>query len=801
MKYKLRDYQQRASDKAVYFFNHDKKDKSAIIVVPSAGGKSLVIADTCNRLLGHVLVLQPSKEILEQNYEKFISYGGHAGIFSASVGRKDISRVTFATPASVKNHLSKFSHVSQVIVDECHLGGEARGKTQFKTILNALDNPKVLGFTATPFRLYPVLGGSMVKILSRTHPRIYNKIIDYTQIGELRKRGFLSELKYYRLVKGFDRRKIKVNSTGSDFDEESLKDYYKSIDFVHETAKIVERVNNAGRQVLCFTSFVADAEYVAEILNRKGFSSVVVHGKTKKKLRGEILDDFASGKYQSVINVGTLCVDSETEILTEKGWCQMDEMTQSKKIACWNNDGTIFFDNPKRVFKRKRLQGERMVRAKGSCIDFRVTENHEMIHGIGVSPKWKKSEAINLIGRRFSFPSSGMSKPISIYPKQELYSEKRIKRMISYNSYVYRKKGIEKSESYKMAKEFAERRASMKYKNPKELTLDECRFIGFWLGDGTLSSGRCSIAQSTRYQNIIEWFDGVLSRMNMHFSKSHHKSKQKNAKDSIRWNFSRGTGGDGQFIKNGFYSLEPYLNKEGSNLLFGLDRSQFESLMEGFWYADGEHSTNLKYKDGSRNRWRIKGTQKSLYDKLQAIGTCRGYRITVKHSRHKKGNHSEQWSISWTDTKKTSIGWGLPKICDKENEFEYVWCVESPSSNIITRRNGVVTIMGNCTGYDYPKLGAVLIARPMRSLSLYMQIVCRGSRIHPDKEDCWIIDCCGNFETFGRIEDIELKMEGKYNNLPYLTGTNGKLTGVLLANNENMSLEKKEYQEKLYGLR
>jgi len=412
MKYKLRDYQQRASDKGVYFFNHDKKDKSAIIVVPSAGGKSLVIADVCNRLLGHVLVLQPSKEILEQNYEKFTSYGGHAGIFSASVGRKDISRVTFATPASVKNYLSKFSHISQVIVDECHLGSAAKGNTQFKTILKSLNDPKVLGFTATPFRLFSVMGGSMVKILSRTHPKIYNKIIDYTQIGELRKRGFLSELKYYRLVKGFDRRKIKVNSTGSDFDEESLKDYYKSIDFVHETAKIVERVNKAGRQVLCFTSFVADAEYVAEILNRKGFSSVVVHGKTKKKLRGEILDDFANGKYQSVINVGTLT-----------------------------------------------------------------------------------------------------------------------------------------------------------------------------------------------------------------------------------------------------------------------------------------------------------------------------------------------------------------------------------------------------TGYDYPELGAVLIARPMRSLSLYMQIVCRGSRIHPDKEDCWIIDCCGNFETFGRIEDIELKMEGKYNNLPYLTGTNGKLTGVLLANNENMSQEKKEYQEKLYGFR
>ena len=73
--YKLRDYQQQASDKAVEFFNDNKKKHNAIMVLPTGSGKSLIIADIASRLDGHTLVFQPSKEILEQNFKKLCSYG------------------------------------------------------------------------------------------------------------------------------------------------------------------------------------------------------------------------------------------------------------------------------------------------------------------------------------------------------------------------------------------------------------------------------------------------------------------------------------------------------------------------------------------------------------------------------------------------------------------------------------------------------------------------------------------------------------------------------------------------------
>jgi len=302
MIYETRDYQEGGIVKGVYFFNHDT-ESSALIVAPTGSGKSLYIANIADRLSGDVLVLQPSKEILEQNYAKFVHYGGHAGVYSASAGRKDIARVTFATPVSVKNALSKFSHITQVIIDECHLMSDPKSGIM-KDILDSLNNPKILGLTATPFRMSYVMGGSMLKFLTRTNPKMFNKLIHYTQIDELNKRGYLSKLRYFNVHKGFDRSKLKVNSTGSDFDEGSLREYYDTINFKHDIVDIVKRINAQGRRVLCFTSFVSDAEYVSRQLPNSAF----VCGKTKQKDRDRIINDFRNNKLDSLINVGVALV-------------------------------------------------------------------------------------------------------------------------------------------------------------------------------------------------------------------------------------------------------------------------------------------------------------------------------------------------------------------------------------------------------------------------------------------------------------------------------------------------------------
>ena len=69
----------------------------------------------------------------------------------------------------------------------------------------------------------------------------------------------------------------------------------------------------------------------------------------------------------------------------------------------------------------------------------------------------------------------------------------------------------------------------------------------------------------------------------------------------------------------------------------------------------------------------------------------------------------------------------------------------------------VVTNVGVLTtGFDYPELDTVVMARPTMSLALYYQIVGRAIRPHPEKETAWIVDLCGNYKRFGRVEDLHL---------------------------------------------
>ena len=102
--YRLRPYQQQAADVAVRYFKDRTATANGIMVLPTGSGKSLVIADIAARLGAPVLVFQPSKEILEQNYAKLCAYDIlECAVYSASCNSKAISRITFATIGSVKN--------------------------------------------------------------------------------------------------------------------------------------------------------------------------------------------------------------------------------------------------------------------------------------------------------------------------------------------------------------------------------------------------------------------------------------------------------------------------------------------------------------------------------------------------------------------------------------------------------------------------------------------------------------------------------------------------------------------------
>lgn len=298
--YELRDYQKESSDRAVRYFQK-QNDRNGFIVLPTGSGKSLVIADIANRLNEPTIIFQPSKEILEQNYAKLCSYGvWDASVFSASLNSKKVSKFTFATIGSVVNKPELFRHFKNVIIDEAHLVNPEDG--MYKRFLSTLNGSKVLGLTATPYRLYSNSNGAVLRFISRTRPRLFTDLIHYVQTEDLAKRGYLSPMEYYQ-VKGIDVSKLVSNSTGADYTDKSLKMHYEEIGFNGLILNVIDRLLKAGRKnILVFTKFVEEAEFVA---SQRDFAEVVT-GQTPKKERERILNDYKTGKTKVVLNVGVL---------------------------------------------------------------------------------------------------------------------------------------------------------------------------------------------------------------------------------------------------------------------------------------------------------------------------------------------------------------------------------------------------------------------------------------------------------------------------------------------------------------
>jgi DNA repair protein RadD len=309
--YTLRPYQQEAVDNTIRFFQ--RKRDPAVIVLPTGAGKSLVIAELTKIAKGRVLVLAHVKELVEQNYHKYISYQLEAGIFSASLGQKDSKqKAIFGSIQSVARAPDDFfQEFSLLIIDECHRVSE-EGSTQYQEVIQKLKerspNLCILGLTATPYRLG--LGW----------------IYEYSQAGEIKseqKRFFkqcVFELPLSFMIKNkFLTPPVKVDIpvTCYDFSELTDKNRMYTQSEVEELLKnqkrltplivnnivdITERFHRQG--VMIFSATVKHAEEILSYLPT-GEARLVL-GDTEIDERNTIVEDFKNKRFKYLVNVSVL---------------------------------------------------------------------------------------------------------------------------------------------------------------------------------------------------------------------------------------------------------------------------------------------------------------------------------------------------------------------------------------------------------------------------------------------------------------------------------------------------------------
>ena len=307
--YTLREYQTKASNEAIKHFTAYRKP--FILDLSTGAGKSLIIADIAKRLGDDILVLVPSKELLEQNYQKMIDYGIEGvTMFSASVNKKEIGNITLATIGSIYKKPEEFKHFKYVIVDECH-GINSKGG-MYMEFFKAIGMPKICGLTATPYRLDQIyvsnkFGGkeakASIRMINRIRPYFFGSIVYKKEMWELIKEGYLSPIEY-KIDLGYSGIPLEVNTTGGDYTTKSLEAFAD-----HQNKRLIEVVRGAqsrgmAKRGLIFISSAKRAQEARDTLRADGIDVEVVTADTKKKERERIVADYREGKLRWLINFG-----------------------------------------------------------------------------------------------------------------------------------------------------------------------------------------------------------------------------------------------------------------------------------------------------------------------------------------------------------------------------------------------------------------------------------------------------------------------------------------------------------------
>jgi DNA repair protein RadD len=304
----LRENQVQPVKIGVDFFNK-KNAVPSIMIAPTAFGKSIVIAHIADAINDKILIIQPSKELLEQNFNKFTSLGGNASIYSASFNIKEIGNVTYATIGSIKNIGKTFKNLgfTKMIIDEAHLYPR-NSDSMLGGFLFDSGITHVLGLTATPLKLQnntDISGDSFSKLVMLTSRskmgNFFKDIIYVSQISEMVELGFWSKLEYD--ICDSDNSKLRYNSTKSEFTDESINSVYIENNTSHKIIKKIKELSDR-KSILVFVPSVEHAIALSEMCE----NSVAVYGDMSPKERKRAIDGFKTLKIRTVFNVNVLSV-------------------------------------------------------------------------------------------------------------------------------------------------------------------------------------------------------------------------------------------------------------------------------------------------------------------------------------------------------------------------------------------------------------------------------------------------------------------------------------------------------------
>lgn len=297
----LRDYQKPCA-------NALKKYVNGIFVLPAGTGKTQVGLECAAMLKQHTLWLTHTKELLNQAKERC----ENNLVCSTSVisdGKCDVSGdIVFATVQTLSNIIDKDiikqNEFGLIIVDECHhLATNAESVMMFEKCINYFCARYKLGLTATLHR---------ADGLQKTTTKILGNVI-----YELKKNSTKDKLIGYYEGKPIVEvpsilfqtpAKINVIHTGYNTDDKDVFDvnggtlvFAKLITDLSMNKKRNKLILDIANKINGYTIIISERVNQLHYLNEHLPSSICIDGKTPKKERERMVEEFKNGKHKVLL--------------------------------------------------------------------------------------------------------------------------------------------------------------------------------------------------------------------------------------------------------------------------------------------------------------------------------------------------------------------------------------------------------------------------------------------------------------------------------------------------------------------
>lgn len=210
------------------------------------------------------------------------------------------------------------------------------------------------------------------------------------------------------------------------------------------------------------------------------------------------------------------------------------------------------------------------------------------------------------------------------------------------------------------------------------LTIDELKLFIIIAADGSVKkeTNLCRIRIKKKHK--IEYLKSLFKKLNIVFTEYAYDDK------SISYNF---------YIPN---NLLNWNFKGLDNKLMSANPEECEAIIEAYSHSDGH-----KQKNGVI----IYSKKENEIDLLQYIFVTNGFMAT-KYSRNHGFGDNLQHQLSVTRNCRQTARVGTMEISNTEKE--HFWCIKTRNKSFFIRRNGKVSITGNCHGHYAPETGKIL---------------------------------------------------------------------------------------------